>query len=134
MSVIVDASVAAKWVLPELDAARAAALKSEPGGLIAPSLIVAEIGSAIWKMARKDELSPEDALRAFRTASGLVTRLVPLEELGQRAIEIAILLDHPIYDCFYLALAERERLPIVSADAKLLAAAKKLRTVEGRKL
>jgi predicted nucleic acid-binding protein len=52
-------------------------------------------------------------------------RLIPLGDLGARATEIAIELQHPIYDCFYLARAERERAPIVSADAKLLAAAKK---------
>jgi predicted nucleic acid-binding protein len=47
---------------------------------------------------------------------------------------MAMDLSHPIYDCFYLALAERERAPIISADAKLLSAAKKMKGVEGRKL
>lgn len=61
-------------------------------------------------------------------------RLVPLGDLAGRATEIAIELNHPIYDCFYLALAERERAPIVSADAKLLGAAKKMKGIEGRKL
>jgi predicted nucleic acid-binding protein len=49
-------------------------------------------------------------------------------------MELALLQDHPIYDCFYLALAEREHLPIVTADGRLLAAARKLGTIEARPL
>jgi predicted nucleic acid-binding protein len=51
-----------------------------------------------------------------------------LTELRRRfALAIAINLNHPIYDCFYLALAQRERCAIITADAKLLAAAKKMK-------
>jgi predicted nucleic acid-binding protein len=52
---------------------------------------------------------------------------VGIEELQQQALEIAIHLNHSIYDCFYLALAERERCASITADAKLLAAAKKMK-------
>jgi predicted nucleic acid-binding protein len=60
--------------------------------------------------------------------------LISAEELRLRALELALELNHPIYDCFYLALAERERCPLVSADKKLLGAAKKMKGVEARKL
>ena len=103
------------------------ALSQGPDELIAPALIVAEIGSAVWKRARREELSVAEAARAIEIASGLITRLIPIEELARRAIEIAISLNHPIHDCFYLALAERERCAIITADAKLLAAAKKMK-------
>jgi predicted nucleic acid-binding protein len=46
---------------------------------------------------------------------------------------LAIRLKHPIYDCFYLALAERERCALVTADARLIAA-KGLKNVEVRAL
>jgi predicted nucleic acid-binding protein len=49
-------------------------------------------------------------------------------------VELAVDLRHPIYDCLYLALAERERVPIVSADAKLLSAAKRMGTIETKPL
>ena len=134
MSLVVDASVAAKWVLPEDGAERAAALRSSDEAFLAPSLIYAEIGNAIWKRAQWNELSTADALRALDRAIGLYARLVPMAELAIRATEIAIELKHPIYDCFYLALAERERVPLISADARLIAAAKKLKGIETRKL
>ena len=134
MTLVVDASVAAKWVLLEPDRDRAMALRSEPGGLLAPTLIVAEIGNAIWKYHRRGLVTASDAIAALTLASSLLTELVPLEDLAPRALEIAAQFNHPIYDCFYLALAERERVPLVSADRRLPAAAAKLTTVTFRPL
>jgi predicted nucleic acid-binding protein len=37
---------------------------------------------------------------------------------------------HPIYDCFYVALAEREHCPLITADKGLIAAAKAIKGVE----
>ena len=52
-------------------------------------------------------------------------RLVPLAELTVRATELAIEFRHPIDDCFYLALAEREKVELVTDDKKLFVVAKK---------
>jgi predicted nucleic acid-binding protein len=133
VTLVVDASVAAKWVLDEDGSERANALRTE-GGLIAPSLVAAEIGNALWKAVRRGLALRADALVAMEAALLPFDALVANEELHIRALELAIDLSHPIYDCFYLALAEREGAPIVSADAKLLGAAKKMKGVEGRKL
>jgi predicted nucleic acid-binding protein len=65
---------------------------------------------------------------------GHFERLVSIDQLAARALELAVDLRHPIYDCLYLALAERERAPIVSADAKLLSAANRLQTIEAKPL
>jgi predicted nucleic acid-binding protein len=133
VTLVVDASVAAQWVLSQEDSERAARLRTEET-LIAPSLITAEIGSAIWKAVRRGDVIRSNALVALEAALLPFDKLVAAEDLPLRALELAIELDHPIYDCFYLALAERERCPIVSADAKLLAAAKKKKGIELRKL
>ena len=37
-----------------------------------------------------------------------------------RAAEVAIVLDHPAYDCMYLALAMERGTPLVTADVRLL--------------
>lgn len=134
MSLVVDASVAAKWVLPESDSDKAENLRRTGETLIAPTLIVAEIGNAVWKRAVRGEMSSAEAVDAVETATALLASLVPVEQLAARAIELSISLRHPIYDCFYLALAEREGAPIITADAKLLGAAKKMKGVAGRKL
>jgi predicted nucleic acid-binding protein len=48
--------------------------------------------------------------------------------LASRAFDIGRALDHAVYDCFYLALAERLSLPLITADAKLMSKATLERT------
>jgi predicted nucleic acid-binding protein len=133
VTIVVDASVAALWVLDQDGTPRADRLRSE-GGLIAPSLITAEVGSAIWKAVRRGAVSRADALAAIEAALLPFEALHPIEPLRSRALALAIDLDHPIYDCFYLALAEREGAPLVSADRKLIAAGRRVKGIEVRLL
>jgi predicted nucleic acid-binding protein len=127
VTLVVDASVAAKWVLPEANSDEAAALRKLDSDLIAPALVIAEIGSALWKAATRGDVSKADATAALRVAVGHYARLELLDTLAAPAVELAIDLRHPIYDCFYLALAQREGAALVSADVKLLAAAGRAR-------
>ena len=46
--------------------------------------------------------------------------LIPLAALAQRAVVISRLLNHPVYDCFYLALAEERSAKLMTADQSLL--------------
>jgi predicted nucleic acid-binding protein len=46
--------------------------------------------------------------------------LVSATGLAPRAVAIAGQLDHPVYDCFYLALAEAEQADLVTADMRLV--------------
>lgn len=133
MTLVVDASVAALWVLQQPGFDRAEALYNEPR-LIAPSLIAAEIGSALWKAVRRGDATPDHALIAFDAALLPLHEIMPSEDLRLRALEIAIELDYPIYDCFYLALAERERCALVTADKRFVAATKKFKGAEVRAL
>jgi predicted nucleic acid-binding protein len=132
MTLVIDASVASKWVLPEADSDKAAALRgTEP--LIAPSLVAAEIGNALWKSRMRRDIPAADAGHMLRVVVAHFEQLAPTEELAASALRFAIDLRHPIYDCFYLALAEREAATLVTADARLFAAAKKA-AVEVRQL
>lgn len=124
MTIVVDASVVTKWVLNEDGSDRANALRNEDG-LIAPSLVASEVGNALWKAVGRGDLVQADAIAALRSVLRPFSLLVPNEDLSVRALEFAIDLAHPIYDCFYLALAEREGVTLVSADAPLVAKAKK---------
>ena len=133
MTLVVDASVAALWVLQQPGTDRATALYSEPR-LIAPSLIAAEIGSALWKAVRRGDATRDHAVIALEAALLPLHEIMPSEDLRSRALEIAIELDHPIYDCFYLALAERERCALVTADKRLVAAGKKFKGAEVKAL
>lgn len=134
MTLVVDASVAAKWVLPEPGSAEAAALRMQEPDLIAPSLVVAEIGNALWKSAMRGDMAGEDVAHSLDVAAGHYARLIPIADIAAVAMKLAVDLKHPIYDCFYLALAERERVPLVTADVALLAKAKRAKGIEIRKL
>jgi predicted nucleic acid-binding protein len=133
VTLVIDASVAVLWTLSQRKSDKAAALKTE-GELVAPSLVIAEIGNAIWKAVRRGDLPALEATTAIELALGPISTLVPMENLHARAVELAIELDHAIYDCFYLALAERERTPLVCVDGALIEKAKKLKSVEVRAL
>jgi predicted nucleic acid-binding protein len=133
-SLIVDASVAVKWFVEEADTASARRLGDDQNELWAPDLVIAEVGNALWKKCTRAALSSKQLVAGMNRLPNLFDRLFPMSALGPRAAEMAALLKHPVYDCFYLALAERERLPIITADAKLIAAANRLHGIEARRL
>ena len=88
--------------------------------LLAPALLLAECSNILWKKARKGELSEAEAI----TRSVMLTRtnivLHPMEPLVEAATREAIRLNHPAYDCFYLALAAAEGCSFVTADERLV--------------
>ncbi len=120
MIVVVDASVATKWFFAEADDVSAREILAGENILIAPDLIVAEVCNAARK---KFHLTESNAKRALEIATGLpqmFRELVAAKALAPRALEIAMDLQHPVYDCFYLALAEFANTAVVTADAHLL--------------
>jgi len=125
MSLIVDASIAVKWVVEEPGSGAVKAVLSSGERLIAPDLVLAEIGNAIRKKLSHGIIPREQALLAGRTAERAFDELVPIRLLAVGAIELALDLNHPVYDCFYLALAARERMPLITADDRLRAAAER---------
>jgi predicted nucleic acid-binding protein len=119
----VDASVACKWYLdePDSDKARKLVEADDNSLLIAPDLILAEVGNVLWKRRLKNEITQAQADEAVWHLPGILI-LVRMSELLARALEIAVLLQHPIYDCFYVAAAERWGAPLVTDDQRFFAA------------
>ena len=117
---VVDASVAIKWFKDEHDS-EVARLVLVVDILTAPELLVAEVCNVGWKALRRGLMKPEQVDEVASEVRGLFSVLYPLAALAPRAVAIARKLDHPVYDCFYLALVEREQAPLVSADRRLLA-------------
>lgn len=111
---IVDASVAAKWfAVDEVDADRAALVTTRR--LAAPDLIIPELTNALWAKRRRGEFNGPIRPDRLRT---LITDLVPTLDLAEHALALAVKLDHPAYDCFYLALALQRRSTLVTADTR----------------
>lgn len=120
MKRVIDASVAAKWFVEEDGSAPAIALLAEDALLIAPELVLAELCNLAWKKHRLGEISTEHAAAFMRAAPGMFGLLEPARSLTPRALEIATEIGHPAYDCYYLALAERETAELVTDDRRLL--------------
>jgi len=116
---VVDASVAIKWYVPEVHSAAAARLLEGGNELLAPDLIFPEFGNILWKKRRMREIretEARDILKALRTVP---LEVYPSEPLLDAAFEIAISLDRSVYDSLYVALAESQDCRFVTADGKL---------------
>jgi predicted nucleic acid-binding protein len=119
MALIVDASVAIKWFIDEPGSAAARRLWRYEPDLVAPDLIVPEVCNAAWRKVRLGESDPVQAKEiALRLRDG-VLEFRATAPLAPRAIELALDLDHPVYDCFYMALADAEEVRLVTADQRL---------------
>ena len=116
---VIDASIAVKWVVEEDGTAAALSLRNQ-AKLIAPELLVAECANILWKKVRRNELSKDEALLAARLLQGADLELLPTRSLLEAATLIAVELDHPAYDCLYVALAAAKNCPFVTADERLL--------------
>jgi predicted nucleic acid-binding protein len=88
--------------------------------LIAPELLVAACANILWKKVRRSELSKDEAFLAAGLLEGADIELLPTRSLLGAATRLAIQLDHPAYDCLYLALAAQNDCRFVTADERLL--------------
>jgi predicted nucleic acid-binding protein len=116
---VVDASVAIKWLVDEPLSERAAKLLNDDLSLAAPELIYAEAANALWAIARRGQISAADVREALDLLAD-VPLTVPssMRQLMAAAARLAHDLDHPVYDCLYLALALQEQRPVITADRR----------------
>lgn len=125
---VMDASVAAKLVVPETGSAESVALLEQHVRWVAPRLLVTEVASALRRKSAAGGLSAIDATSALAALLDAVDdgviRLADDEALVQAALSLALTIEHKVPDCLYLALAEREGALLASADRKLLSAAR----------
>jgi predicted nucleic acid-binding protein len=116
MTIVVDASVIMKWIIPEAGSREAVALQGQI--LIAPSVWFAEVANGLWRHALRGELSLKDSARLLDEVATAPINTVDSKDDMRTALSLAIELVHPIYDCIYLALALREHTHVVTADMR----------------
>lgn len=115
---MLDASAAVKLAAEEPDSALVRGMVGATP-VIAPALVLAEVANALWRKVRLGAVEAAAAKAAQTGLAGLFTRLVPLRDLQDHALDLALRRDHPVYDCFYVALAMREAAPLLTADRRL---------------
>ena len=120
--IIVDASVAVKWVVSEAGSATAAALLDQDR-VGAPALWLSEASNALWAKVTRRQLTPEEARGQAMDLADAPVGTIPLPGLLPVAMRMALELEHPIYDCFYLAAAIQKDTHVVTADRRFFAKA-----------
>ncbi|HWB71110.1 MAG TPA: type II toxin-antitoxin system VapC family toxin [Egibacteraceae bacterium] len=117
--IVVDASVVVKWFTLEPLHEEARALLLGADHLLAPDIVTVEVANALWAKAGRGEISEPASSRAVAAlAGGGQPQLRPSTPLVPHAFELARRLDHPVYGCLYLALAEERDARLVTADAR----------------
>jgi predicted nucleic acid-binding protein len=115
---LVDASVAAKWFIPEAYAAEAERLINDDDDLCAPELILHEVASVMLKRLRRKEMSEARARGAIEQLP-LLVRPVSSASAARLAMDIAIRYELSSYDAVYMALAIEQGCALVTADRRL---------------
>lgn len=120
----IDASVVAKWHFPEglsevalslLERTTAAEVR-----LVAPVLLLYELGSIIVKKLRIGQVRPDDAEIIIASLATAPIKLVSAEELLPRALALSMAIRASFYDALYLAVAEECDGKLLTADVSLV--------------
>jgi predicted nucleic acid-binding protein len=124
---VVDASVGAKWASPHIVerlADRADRfLRAYVDGsvnILVPDLFWLEIGSFLWKAARRGEITGTLAQSALGAMLNRDFPTVPSRAVLPDAFKIAAEFDRTIYDSLYVALAVSTGTELITADERLV--------------
>ena len=125
-SFVLDASVAAKWMLPakgELLRPEAFRLldayRSGEVNFIVPDVFWAECGNIVWKAVRQNRLDRSGAEQAIVSMMHRAMPTISSLELLPKAVSIAFDFNRAVYDCLYVALAVESKKQLVTADERL---------------
>ena len=122
---VVDASVAVKIFVPEPLSAEAqeifARFATEDGAeLIVPDFFFIECANVFWKWVQRSDYPPQDAQEHLRDLTGLGLSAIPVQVLADDALNIALQHKVTAYDACYVAAAAKLRLPLITADERLV--------------
>lgn len=114
--IVVDASIAAAWVLPEVQTQAAISLIQSGRELVAVDLIKVEVFSAILKAVRMKRLTPVHATSAIENFKRASLTLESTGEVVPAAYAIAQQHGGSVYDACYIALARSLAAPLATDD------------------
>lgn len=115
-TLVIDASVAVKWFFPEPHAHAARRVLNGRQTLLAPDLIWAEVGNALWKRVQRAEMTPDIARDILRDFKRFPLRTSVNKLLLEPAWDLATHYRISVYDGLYLALAVSRNGKLVTAD------------------
>ena len=117
---VVDASVAIKWFVPEVHSDAALRLLDGDKVLLAPDLLIPELGNIVWKKVRRGEMDERTGREVLRAFALVPLQIHPSRPLLDLAFDVAHGTGTTVYDGMYVALATTQGCPLATADRKLL--------------
>ena len=124
MIYVLDSSVAFKWHVREDGSDQALRVRDEfvkgLHALLSPDVFPVEIAHALTRAERQGRITPTDGALHLQDTLAMLPDLYPDLPLLPRAYEISSRTRQGVYDCLYVALAEREGCELLTADAKLI--------------
>ena len=119
MKLTADASVVVKWYVSETHSEEARVLLGHRLERFAPYFVLVELANIFRKKARLREIGDPHAY--FQELSRIREAVVlsSSADLIERAAQVAAQIDHPVYDCLYIACAEATGSTLITADRRL---------------
>lgn len=120
---VVDPSVALKWVVAEVGSDEASALLTDMAtgtvSLVAPDHLVGEVGNGLRKRVAQGALNSADALAAFEAIAALELDFAGGLEHWFRSLHAALDWGVTTYDALYVLLALECDAELITADVRL---------------
>ena len=124
MKYVLDSNISLKWVLTEADSDKARRLRGEfqkqIHELLAPDVFPVEVAHGLAKAERRGVIPQGDADRLLTNILSTPPQFHPYLPLLKRVLDIASPARIGVYDCLYVALAEREGCELLTADDRLV--------------
>jgi predicted nucleic acid-binding protein len=124
MKYILNSSVGFKWHVQEIDSDKAVRIRDDflkgVTELLAPDVFPVEIVHSITRAERQGRITPAEGAIHVQDMLVMLPDLHGSLSLLPRAYEISSLTRQGVYDCLYVALAEREGCELLTADTKLI--------------
>src|SRR5947209_1344221 len=124
MRYVIDASVAFKRAVPETDSDKANQLRDAYRRgihqLLAPDVFPIEVAHSLTRAERQRRIAVGQAEALLTDVMTTPPTLARSTLLLSRAVEISSRVRIGVYDCPYVALAERRKCTLVTADARLV--------------
>jgi predicted nucleic acid-binding protein len=124
MRYVLDSNVALKWVLAEPDTAKAIQVRADfrlgNHELLAPDVFPVEVAHSLAKSERRGIILPGEGAKKMIDVFNFMPALSSYLPLLPKAFALASRFRIGVYDCLYVALAEREGCELLTADNRLV--------------
>lgn len=124
-AIVIDASVALKWLVEEPDSDLTVARSLESETRIAPDYLLMECAYVIWKKVGQKQLTHRTGEEIIDSLNTLPITFHATYRLITLSYKLAVELNCSVYDCSYLALALNYQCPVVTADKRFYNAVSK---------